>query len=86
MESYDGLGSLVDHILTYKSRMALTTNLDKLYYLAFPITLKGPKNQWFHSLKSRLGSSFDQPSKQFINQFIGMHKESKPDTQLLTVR
>ena len=36
MESYDGSGSLVDHVRTYKSRMALTTNLNELYYLAFP--------------------------------------------------
>ena len=48
MESYDGLGSSVGYIRAYRSRMALTTNLDELYYLAFPSTLKGLANQWFH--------------------------------------
>ena len=63
MESYDGSGSSIDHIQAYRSRMALTTNLDELYYLAFPSTLKGPVNQWFHSLKPRSIDGFDQLSK-----------------------
>ena len=45
MESYDGSGSLVDHIRAYRPRMALTTNLDELHCLAFPSTLKGLANQ-----------------------------------------
>ena len=40
MESYDGSGSPIDYVPTYKSRMALTTNFIELYYLAFPSTLK----------------------------------------------
>ena len=63
MESYEGSGSPVDHVCAYKSWMALTTNLDELYCLAFPSTLKGLTNQWFHSLKPRSVSSFDQLSK-----------------------
>ena len=59
MEPHDGFGSPVDHVGTYKSRMALTTNLVELYCLAFPSTLKGLTNQWFHSLKLRSISSFN---------------------------
>ena len=66
--------------------MVLTTNLDKLYFLDFPNTLKGSANQWFHSLKPRSISGFDQLSMQFISQFISMHEQPMPDTQLLTVR
>ena len=41
LDSYNGLGSSVDHLRTYKAQMALTTNADELLYLAFPGTLKG---------------------------------------------
>ena len=40
MESYDGLGSPVDHVHSYRSQMDLTTNLNELYCLAFLTTLK----------------------------------------------
>ena len=42
LDSYNGLGSPVDHVRTYKAQMALATNADELLCLAFPSTLKGP--------------------------------------------
>ena len=66
--------------------MALITNLDELYCLAFPRSFKDPTNQWFHSLKLRSISGFNQLSKRFISQFIDIHEQPKHDTQLLTVR
>ena len=42
LDSYNGLGSPVDHIRTYRAQMALATNADELLCLAFPSTLKGP--------------------------------------------
>ena len=44
MESYDSSKSPMDHVRAYKSQIALTTNLDELYYLTFPNTLKGQAN------------------------------------------
>ena len=86
MESYNSSGSPVDHVRAYRSRMALTTNLDELYCLVFPSTQKGPANQWFYSLKPNSINSFDQLSKQFTSQFISMYEQPIPDTQLLTDR
>ena len=63
LDSYNGLGSPVDHIRTYKAQMALATNADELFCLAFPSTLKGSAAQWFHSLKSQSISDFKQLSK-----------------------
>ena len=51
LDSYNGSGSPVDHVQTYKAQMALATNADELLCVAFPSTLKGPAAQWFHSLK-----------------------------------
>ena len=42
LNTYNGSGSPVNHIRTYKAQMALATNADELYCLAFPSTLKGP--------------------------------------------
>ena len=43
--------------------MALATNADELYCLAFPNTLKGLSVQWFHSLKPQWISDFRQLNK-----------------------
>ena len=59
MESYDESGSPVDDVRAYRPCMALTTNLDEFYYLAFPSTLKGPVNQWFDTLRPMSIVSFD---------------------------
>ena len=42
LDSYNGFGSPVDHVRTYKAQMALIISADELLYLAFPGTLKGP--------------------------------------------
>ena len=63
LDSYNGLGSPIDHVRTYKAQMALATNADKLLCLAFLNTLKGPATQWFHSLKPRSVSNFHQLSQ-----------------------
>ena len=80
LDSYDGSGSSVDHIRTYKAQKALTTNSDKLLSLAFLGTLKGPVVQWFHSLKPRSVNDFHQLSQQFVGYFIGMLNRPQPDT------
>ena len=51
LDSYNGSGSRVDLIRTYKDKMALATNADELLCLAFLSTLKGLVAQWFHTLK-----------------------------------
>ena len=52
--------------------MALATNANELYCLAFPSTLKGPTVQWFHSFKPQSISDLKKLCKQFVNQFVGM--------------
>ena len=86
LDSYNGSGTPVDHIKTYKAQMALATKADELLCLAFPSTLKGPAPQWFHSLKPRPVSDFKQLNKQFVSQFVGMLDRPQPDTQILTIR
>ena len=41
LDSYNGSGSPVDHVWTYKAQMVLATNADELLCLAFLGTLKG---------------------------------------------
>ena len=67
LDSYNGSGSPVDHVRTYKAQMALATNAEELLCLAFPGTLKSPAAQWFHSLKARSVRDFKQLSKEFIS-------------------
>ena len=67
LDSYNGLGSPIDHVRTYKAQMALATNVDELLYLAFPSTLKVPAAQWFHFLKLHSISDFKKFSKQFVS-------------------
>ena len=86
LDSYNGSGSSVDHVRTYKAQMALATSVDELLCLAFLCTLKGPTAQWFYSLKPQSVKDFKQLSKELINQFIGLLNRQQPDTQLLTVK
>ena len=72
LDSYNGSGSLVDKVKTFKAHMTLAINTDELLYLAFLSTLKGPTTQWFHSLKPRSISDFKQLRKQFVSQFVDM--------------
>ena len=58
LDSYNSLGSPVDHVRTYKAQIAIATNVDELLCLAFPSTLKDSATQWFHSLKPRSVSDF----------------------------
>ena len=51
LDSYNGFGSPVDHVRTYRAQIALATKVDELLYLAFPSTPKVLNEQWFHSLK-----------------------------------
>ena len=41
LDLYNGTGSPIDHIWTYKAQMTLATNSDELLCLAFLNTLKG---------------------------------------------
>ena len=41
LDSFNGSGSPVDHIRTYKAQMAFATSADELLCLAFLSTLKG---------------------------------------------
>ena len=72
LDSYNGSGSPVDHIQTFKAQMTLATDANELLYLAFPGTLKGLAAQWFHSLKPRSVKDFKQLNKEFISPFIGL--------------
>ena len=84
--SYHGHDSQIDHVQTYKSRIMLITNSDKLYYISFCNILKELATQWFHTLKWGLIRTFSQLSDQFISQFIGMYEQPKLDIELLILK
>ena len=72
LDSYDGMRDPFDHIASFKTTMHLQGVPNKIVCRAFLITLKGPARVWFSKIPPNTVSSFEELSKLFVNNFIGV--------------
>ena len=52
---------------------------------AFPTTLKGLARVWFSKIPPNSGSSFEELSKLFVNNFIKGQRHKRSSSSLLTI-
>ena len=85
LDSYDGTRDPFNHIATFKTTMHLQGVPDEIMCRAFPTTFKGPARVWFSKIPSNSGSSFEELSKLFVNNFIEGLRHKCSSSSLLTV-
>ena len=86
LDSYDRTRDPFDHIATFKTTMHLQKIPDEIMCRAFPTTLKGPTQAWFSKIPSNSVNSFDELSKLFVNNFIGVQRHKHSSSSLLTIK
>lgn len=83
---YDGLWDLVDYLETIKTHIILHDYIEKIAWQAFSLTLKEIARNLFKTLNPGTIDSFKELAKQFLIQFIGSHKRTRPTTNLLSFK
>lgn len=60
LESYDGLGDLLDHLESFQTLMLLYQASDRVLCQALPSTLRGMARHWYSNLKPGSIDSFKE--------------------------
>jgi hypothetical protein len=85
VDKYDGSGDPSDHVEGFRAHLALHGTLDEIACRAFPLTLKGVAKDWFSNLKPQSINNFDTLGRQFMNQFLAVHRRKKNPAYLLSL-
>uniref|UniRef100_A0A2N9F6C9 Retrotransposon gag domain-containing protein n=1 Tax=Fagus sylvatica TaxID=28930 RepID=A0A2N9F6C9_FAGSY len=86
LKNFDGLKYPFDYLESIKTVMQLQVVPDEIMCRAFPMALRGSARVWFNQLEIASIDSFIQPSRTFIDHFIGRQQRGQPPTHLLNVR
>ena len=74
LDSYYGTRNPYDHIATFKTNIHLQGVSNEIMCRAFPTTLKGPTRVLFSNLPPNTITSFQELSKLFIDNFVGVQR------------
>jgi hypothetical protein len=85
VDKYDGSGDPFDHVEGFRAHLALHGTPDEIACRAFPLTLKGVAKDWFNNLKPQSIDNFDMIGRQFMNQFLDIHRRKKNPAYLLSL-